>query len=127
MDDINLSIPAKPEYILVARLTTSAIASRIDFCMNDIEDLKVAVAEACIILMNVEDSINKLNITFKIHEHKALTIDINLRDIPLYGDLKENEENELGLFILKSLMDTTEIKTKNNQVYGISMHKKCGG
>ncbi|MGV3487465.1 MAG: anti-sigma B factor RsbW, partial [Tuberibacillus sp.] len=42
-DTINLTIPAKPDYIGVVRLTISGIASRMGFLYDDIEDIKVAV------------------------------------------------------------------------------------
>ena len=51
-DIIEIRIPAKPEYILVARLTASAIATRVGLNIDDIEDFKVAIAEACISIIN---------------------------------------------------------------------------
>jgi serine/threonine-protein kinase RsbW len=44
---ILLRIPCSPEYVSVARLTISAVASRMDFGIDDIDDLKLAVGEAC--------------------------------------------------------------------------------
>ena len=44
---IHLSIPAASEFIAVARLTVSGISSRMNFAVNDIEDIKVALSEAC--------------------------------------------------------------------------------
>lgn len=127
MDKIELNIPAKPEYMMVVRLTASAIACRVDFCIDDIEDLKVAVAEACIMLMNQKHSPNILNIIFSIQTNEALKIDITVDEPVLDIDSRPETERELGFFILKSLMDDIEIKTEDNKIYGISMYKKCGG
>lgn len=44
---VELRLPNRPEFVAVARLTVSAIAARLEFDINDIEDIKVAVAEAC--------------------------------------------------------------------------------
>lgn len=44
---VELRIPAVPEFVGVARLAAAGIASRMDFSIEDIEDLKLAVAEAC--------------------------------------------------------------------------------
>jgi len=44
---VGLRIPALPEWVGVARLATAGIASRSGFSIEDIEDLKLAVAEAC--------------------------------------------------------------------------------
>lgn len=46
-DYIEMKIPAKPEYVGVIRLTLSAIASRMGFTYDEIEDLKIATSEAC--------------------------------------------------------------------------------
>ena len=45
--EVELRLPNRPEFVAVARLTVSAIASRMAFDIDQIEDIKVAVAEAC--------------------------------------------------------------------------------
>ncbi|MBC5809870.1 MAG: ATP-binding protein [Candidatus Eremiobacteraeota bacterium] len=44
---VDLRIPGKPEWVAVARLTIAAIANRLPFTVEEIEDLKLAIAEAC--------------------------------------------------------------------------------
>jgi serine/threonine-protein kinase RsbW len=44
---IELTIPAQAEWVRVARLVTVGVANRLGFNYDDIEDLKLAVAEAC--------------------------------------------------------------------------------
>lgn len=44
---VELRLPNRPEFVAVARLAISAVASRMNFDINDIEDIKVAVGEAC--------------------------------------------------------------------------------
>lgn len=44
---VELRLPNRPEFVAVARLAVSAVASRMQFTIDDIEDIKVAVAEAC--------------------------------------------------------------------------------
>ena len=46
-DSIVLHIPSRPEYVRVVRLTLMGIASRMEFSYDDVEDMKLAVAEAC--------------------------------------------------------------------------------
>ena len=45
-DYIEIKIPAKAQYVGVARLTISGLASRLGFTYDDIEDLKIASSEA---------------------------------------------------------------------------------
>jgi serine/threonine-protein kinase RsbW len=49
---VELLLPSKPEFLLVARLATSGVGLRADLTVDDIEDLKVAVAEACTNVIN---------------------------------------------------------------------------
>lgn len=44
---IKLILPAQAAYVDLARLTLYGIASRIGFSYEDIEDMKVAISEAC--------------------------------------------------------------------------------
>jgi serine/threonine-protein kinase RsbW len=44
---VELRIPSKPEWVAVARLAVAAIANRLPFSVEEIEDLKLAIAEAC--------------------------------------------------------------------------------
>jgi serine/threonine-protein kinase RsbW len=46
-DSIVLHIPSKPEYVRVVRLALTGIASRMEFSWEDVEDMKLAVSEAC--------------------------------------------------------------------------------
>ena len=46
-DVVQLTIPAKAEYIDLVRLAIYGFASPMGFSYEDIEDMKVAVAEAC--------------------------------------------------------------------------------
>jgi serine/threonine-protein kinase RsbW len=44
---VELRLPNLPEYVAVARLTVAAVACRMGFDIRDIDDIKVAVGEAC--------------------------------------------------------------------------------
>jgi serine/threonine-protein kinase RsbW len=44
---VELSIPARPEYVGVARLAILGVASRMRFSYDEVEDIRLAVGEAC--------------------------------------------------------------------------------
>src|SRR5438105_14927146 len=44
---VELSIPGKPEYVGVARLAILGVASRMRFSYDEVEDIRLAVGEAC--------------------------------------------------------------------------------
>ena len=50
-ETVEVTIPPKPEFLSVARLTIAAVAARQLFTYDEIEDLKIAVSEACTALI----------------------------------------------------------------------------
>ena len=54
--DVELRLPAESAYVAVLRMTTAGLAARLDFTLDDIEDLRMAVGEACaLVLENADD------------------------------------------------------------------------
>ncbi|MBU5428363.1 ATP-binding protein [Tissierella pigra] len=102
-DVISLIIPRKPDYISLIRLTTSGIGNSMALSVDDIEDIKVSIGEACInaLILNEKEEIL---IVFEIEEER-LTVKVTgvKENIPDY--IEDKKERELGLLIIKSLMD----------------------
>lgn len=46
-ETVQLLIPCRPEYVGVARLAVLGIASRMPFSYDEVEDVRLAVGEAC--------------------------------------------------------------------------------
>ena len=46
-ETVDLLIPCRPEYVGVARLAVLGIASRMPFSYDEVEDVRLAVGEAC--------------------------------------------------------------------------------
>src|SRR6186713_1091497 len=49
--DVELRLPADSAYVSVLRTTTAGLAARLDFPIDDIEDLRIAVGEACALVL----------------------------------------------------------------------------
>jgi serine/threonine-protein kinase RsbW len=109
-DIFKLTIPGKPDYISVARLTSSAIASKIGLNLEEIEDIKVALSEAC---TNALKKVDEINIQFVIDDEKFTMIVENAL-LPIESDDISTKELEMGILIMKSLMD--EVKFYNEGV-----------
>ena len=129
-ETIKMEISANPEYVSIIRLTTSGIANKVGFCLDDIEDLKVAISEACTnaIKHSLED---RFTIIYTMIE-KGLTIEIidngkgyNTKEVS-EPDLDNLKESGMGLFIIESLMD--EVNVESTEVNGtiIKMTKYLG-
>lgn len=50
-DLVVLTLPASSAYLSVLRTVTAGVAARLDFTLDEIEDLRIAVDEACAMLL----------------------------------------------------------------------------
>ncbi|MFL6241244.1 MAG: anti-sigma factor [Actinomycetes bacterium] len=50
-DVVTVRIPANGAYLAVLRTATAGLAARLDFTLDEIEDLRMAVDEACALLL----------------------------------------------------------------------------
>ena len=53
--DVELRLPVDSAYVSVLRATTVSLAARLDFTIDDIEDLRMAVGEACAMVLPCAD------------------------------------------------------------------------
>ncbi|MGL5640888.1 MAG: anti-sigma B factor RsbW [Paraclostridium sp.] len=130
LETIKMEVTANPEYVSIIRLTVSGIANKIGFSLDDIEDIKVAVSEACTnaIKHSLDD---KFLVQFSILE-KGLTIEVQDKgtgyDVESLQepDLANPKEGGLGLFIIKTLMDEVSTISNTNEGTKIKMTKYLG-
>jgi serine/threonine-protein kinase RsbW len=50
-DHVKVCMPAEGAYLSVLRTATAGLAARLDFTLDEIEDLRIAVDEACAMLL----------------------------------------------------------------------------
>jgi len=135
---IELRIPSRPEFISVARLAVAAVAHRMGFDYDDIEDLKVATGEA---LTNAiqhaqisgRESDDRIVIVCAI-EPQALVIEVRDSGSGFDPELRrqaleqgELQEGGLGLLLIESLMDKVDFKTKPGKGTLVRMIKRLPG
>ena len=129
-ETIKMEIPANPDYVSILRLTTSGIANKLGFSMDDIEDMKVAVSEACSNAVKHSED-NKVIINFNLLNNgiqieiidNGKGYDVDSIETP---DLSNPKEGGLGLFIIQTLMDEVNISSRGNQGTTIKMTKYLG-
>jgi hypothetical protein len=73
-DVIRLVLPAEPEYGRIARVAASSLALRLGLTFADIEDLRIAVDEAIILLLRPEGAPGQITLEFTVEPH-VLVID----------------------------------------------------
>ena len=52
LDQVTIRMPAEGAYLSVLRTATAGLAARLDFTLDEIEDLRIAVDEACGMLLS---------------------------------------------------------------------------
>lgn len=129
-DLISMNMSVNPDFISVIRLTLSGVASRIGFSLDDIEDMKVCVSEACTNAIKHSKK-DEFQVKFYVYPDR-LTIEV-LDDGIGYDidslaspDLKNPKTSGLGIFIIKTLMDEVEIKSCDKCGTIIKMTKLVG-
>ena len=129
-DLISMNMSVNPDFVSVIRLTLSGVASRIGFSLDDIEDMKVCVSEACTNAIKHSKK-DEFQVKFYVYPDR-LTIEV-LDDGIGYDvdslaspDLKNPKTSGLGIFIIKTLMDEVEIKSCDKYGTIIKMTKLVG-
>ena len=118
-DKILFSLPLNSAYISAARLTASSIANRLGFSTAEIEDVKAAVSEGCtfIIKQFKEYKEDFFNVSF-ITGDQSLLIEIEMNRA-----IEHLDEDDIGILMIKALMDEANFTSKNNKNLLITMKK----
>lgn len=125
---IFLSLPAEAECIDIARLTLYGISSQMGFSYEDIEDMKVAVAEACnnvVLHAYREEEPGTIDLEF-VAEPSQLTITVTdsgesfpydqaaHAGAPYEGkSLEDISAGGLGIYLMQALMDQVEVEQES--------------
>jgi serine/threonine-protein kinase RsbW len=67
-DAVEVRIPADVLYVSTLRLTAASLAARCDLTIDDIEDLRLAVDEACALLLPHASPESTLDARFELNE-----------------------------------------------------------
>jgi serine/threonine-protein kinase RsbW len=87
--DVVLRIPADGAYVSVLRTMTAGLAARLDFTVDDIEDLRIAVGEACALVLPEAEPDGDLDAEFRLAPG-VLTISVR---VPTNGPRQPDYES----------------------------------
>ncbi|WP_239618492.1 anti-sigma B factor RsbW [Cohnella mopanensis] len=132
---VTLTVPALPEYVDLVRLTLYGIASKMKFTFEDIEDMKVAVSEACnnAVLHAYGGAEGKIEIQFASYDEelaitvrdygRSFTASENKETPSLHGkSINEIQSGGLGLYLMQALMDRVDVQ--NDGGTAVTLTKK---
>ncbi len=128
-DVLKFCIPGKPEYVSTVRMLISSLANVAGFDVEAIEDMKVAVSEACtnVVCHGVTDA-RTYEVSCEINDDRICIIVKDQGegcDMEQYRhpDLNCPKEGGLGLFIIRTLMDEVDISSELGKGTRIQMVK----
>jgi serine/threonine-protein kinase RsbW len=111
LDRVELRIPSRPEWVALARLAAAAVANRLRLSIDEIEDVKLAVTEACTAVIQHENHGDFIHLTC---ETTPQALRVRVHDSGRQGahgengqmmDLDEARIAGLGVFLIRTLMD----------------------
>jgi len=79
-DIVLLTVPADGGYLGVLRTATAGLAARLHFALDEIEDLRIAVDEACAMLLAIASRGAELQCRFAV-THDALTVEVSVTTV----------------------------------------------
>lgn len=139
-DYIEMRVPAKPQYVGVARLAISGLASRIGFSYDDIEDLKIASSEAVTNAVqhaykDEEDgevvigcALYGDKIEIMVADHgKSFDFEETKAKVGPYHEQEEVSflrEGGLGLYLIETLMDEVKVHHQEGVTVFMTKHVK---
>ena len=125
---LELEIPARPEYIAIVRLVVSSLAAARRALVDErMDDLKLAVSEACTNAMEAHRSVSiEAPVTIRVLEgHERLEVAIDDRGPgfdpkrlsahpPVTDPDRLNFERGLGIPLIRTLVDDVEFVTSSD-------------
>ena len=126
---VELRIPSRAEWVALVRLSVASVASRLHFPIDDIEDVKLAVAEACTNAIQHARGSESIEIRCEILPEG---LRINVRDFGqgtrqeniVSRELEEARVGGLGVFLIRSLMDEVTYDVHAERGTDLSMFKR---
>jgi hypothetical protein len=71
---VELSIPADPQMLFLARMTAAAVAARAELNYEQVEDLRLAIDELCITLLHFGVSAGQIALLFQWDSEGTLNV-----------------------------------------------------
>ncbi|MDK8183187.1 anti-sigma B factor RsbW [Paenibacillus sp. UMB4589-SE434] len=135
---VRLTLPAQADYVDLVRLTLYGIASKIGFSYEEIEDMKVAVSEACnnAVLYAYNRDGGMVDIAFDIGNNElGLTIrdegnsfhaEHETQELLGWHDksIDEVQAGGLGFYLMQALMDEVEVVSIEGRGTEVRMKKR---
>lgn len=132
---IELRIPCRPEFVGVARLAILGVASRMPFSYDEVEDIRLAVGEACTTAVERAIKADKTDSSLIIRSEiidSKLTIDVLDEVEPVAAPTQKDEsadgfdEDNIGALLMELLVDEITVEETPGNGTRVQMIKYAG-
>ena len=122
---VELKLPAEQNMMLVLRLTTAGVVARAGLTVDRMDDVKMAVEEACSFLIASGNARERMSLRFEMEEDM---LKIHICADGNCAGAQPGDEGELDVVrcILESLVDDVEFRMHEERIGAIELRVKLG-
>jgi serine/threonine-protein kinase RsbW len=110
-DTVVVRTPADVVYVSTLRLTAASLGSRCELTIDDIEDLRLAVDEACALLLPHATAESTLDARFELFPGR-LSVETSV----LTADAAEPDRDGFGWTVLGALASSVDVHAKDGRL-----------
>jgi serine/threonine-protein kinase RsbW len=110
---ITLTLPTGPEHIRLARLVASGLVAQLDYGLDDVEDLRIAVDELCSLVVEHARPASDLTVAYEVVDHVITVRAAAPTAAPGDGPV---EADELSRLILLAAADEHTLSQADGEV-----------
>jgi serine/threonine-protein kinase RsbW len=110
-DAVEVRIPADVVYVSTLRLTAASLAARCDLTIDDIEDLRLAVDEACALLLPHAATRSTLDARFELRSGQ-LSVDTSVAT----DDAAEPDRSGFAWTVLGALATSVDVRQEGGRL-----------
>ncbi len=103
MTDVTVTVPARPDFVRLLRTVVSSVGARLDLTYDRIDDLRIAVDEACAQLLAISSGTITMQVTPEGDRIKVFVS--SDASVAAHGWPPPNVEDSLAWRILAGLAD----------------------
>jgi len=118
-DVVEVRLPASSAYLSVLRTATAGLAARLNFTLDEIEDLRIAVDEACAMLLPQGEQDGHFTCTFTLDSD---SLDVHVRIPTPHGALPERDT--FAWTVLSALAGEVDAGVEPDSAVWIRLHKR---
>ena len=121
-ESVRLTFPANASYLVLARAAVAAVCARLDFPLDRLDDVKLAIDEACAMLLSDAKPDSQLRVSLLPHPEGDVAITITA--ITRHG--RTPRKHSFSWTVLSALVDSVEAAASESAQVTIAMTASRG-